>query len=163
MLHLLQNPVPVLPTTKVSNADDVLYVSLIARTCISTTCNNTTRSVQVLYNLVPGRREQPLGKSTTTNDSNPSTRVTLPSFWKTTKKVPSLPLTTFRSLTNSLTVTQLMDHSERIYSRQRHAFRLNLEIGLILKHTETGEYHILALSTTNLSSSNPSIYPGAKI
>ena len=85
------------------------------------------------------------------------------SFWKTTKKVPFLPLTTFRSLTNSLTVPQLIDHAERIYNRQRHAFRLNLEIGLILRHTETGEYHILALSTTNLSSSDPSTYPGAKI
>jgi hypothetical protein len=56
-----------------------------------------------------------------------------------------------------------MDHAERIYNRQRHAFRLHLEIGLILRHTEIGEYHILALSTTNLSSGDPSIYPGANI
>ena len=77
MLHLLQNTVPVLPTTNVSDADGVLHVSLITRTCISTACKNTTIAVLVLYNLVPGRREQPPGKSTTNSDSHPSTMVTL--------------------------------------------------------------------------------------
>lgn len=33
-----------------------------------------------------------------------------------------------------------MEHVERIYDRQGHAFRLNLEFGLILRRTETGEY-----------------------
>ena len=43
-------------------------------------------------------------------------------------------------LTNDFTVPQLMEHAERIYDRQGHAFRLNLELLLILRHTETGEY-----------------------
>ncbi|CAG2213399.1 unnamed protein product [Mytilus edulis] len=43
-------------------------------------------------------------------------------------------------LTNDFTVPQLMEQSERIFDRQRHAFRLNLEFGLILRHTETVEY-----------------------
>ena len=33
-----------------------------------------------------------------------------------------------------------MDHTQRIYDRQDNAFRLNLKYGLILRHTETGEY-----------------------
>ena len=33
-----------------------------------------------------------------------------------------------------------MDHAQRIYDRQDNAFRLNLEYGLFLRHTETGEY-----------------------
>ena len=43
-------------------------------------------------------------------------------------------------LTSDFTVPQLMEHAERIYDRQGHAFRLNMEFGLILRHTETGEY-----------------------
>lgn len=43
-------------------------------------------------------------------------------------------------LTNDFSIPQLMEHAERIYDRQGHAFRLNLEFGLILRHTETGEY-----------------------
>jgi hypothetical protein len=43
-------------------------------------------------------------------------------------------------LTNDFTVPQLMEHAERIYVRQGHAFRLTLELGLLLRHTETGEY-----------------------
>jgi hypothetical protein len=43
-------------------------------------------------------------------------------------------------LTKDLTVPEMMEHAERIYDRQGHAFRLNLEFGLILRHTETGEY-----------------------
>ena len=33
-----------------------------------------------------------------------------------------------------------MEQAERIYDRQGYAFRLNLEFGLILQHTDTGEY-----------------------
>ena len=33
-----------------------------------------------------------------------------------------------------------MENAQRIYDRQGNAFRLNLEFGLILRHTETGEY-----------------------
>ncbi|XP_071137847.1 uncharacterized protein [Mytilus edulis] len=33
-----------------------------------------------------------------------------------------------------------MEQAERLYDRQGHAFRLNLEFGLILRHTETGDY-----------------------
>ena len=43
-------------------------------------------------------------------------------------------------LTNDFSIPQLMEHAERIYDRQGHAFRLNLEFGLILRHAETGEY-----------------------
>ena len=43
-------------------------------------------------------------------------------------------------LTNDFTEPQLMEHAEQIYDRQGHAFRLNLEFGLILRHTDTGEY-----------------------
>ena len=43
-------------------------------------------------------------------------------------------------LTNDFSIDQLMEQSERIYDRQGHAFRLNLQFGLILRHTETGEY-----------------------
>jgi hypothetical protein len=43
-------------------------------------------------------------------------------------------------LTNDFTVPEMMEHAERIYDRQGHVFRLNLEFGLILRHTETGEY-----------------------
>lgn len=43
-------------------------------------------------------------------------------------------------LKNDFTIPQLMNHAQRIYDRQNNAFRLNLEFGLILRHTETGEY-----------------------
>ena len=43
-------------------------------------------------------------------------------------------------LTNDFTVPEMMEHAERIYDRQGHAFRLNLEFGPIIRHTETGEY-----------------------
>jgi hypothetical protein len=43
-------------------------------------------------------------------------------------------------LTNDFTVLEMMEHAERIYHRQGHAFHLNLEFGLILRNTETGEY-----------------------
>ncbi|MCK5921339.1 MAG: hypothetical protein KAG66_10385 [Methylococcales bacterium] len=43
-------------------------------------------------------------------------------------------------LINAFNIPQLMEHAERIYDRQGHAFRFNLEFGLILRHTETGEY-----------------------
>ena len=43
-------------------------------------------------------------------------------------------------LNNDFTIPQLMEHAQRIYDRQGNAFRLNLEFGLILRHTETDEY-----------------------
>ena len=43
-------------------------------------------------------------------------------------------------LTNAFTIPQLMNRAQDIYGRQQCAFRLNLEFGLILRHTETGEY-----------------------
>jgi hypothetical protein len=43
-------------------------------------------------------------------------------------------------LNNDFTSPQMMDHTQRIYDRQDNAFRLNLKYGLILRHTETGEY-----------------------
>ena len=43
-------------------------------------------------------------------------------------------------LNNDFTIPQLMEHAQRIYDRQGNAFRLNLEFGLILRQTETGEY-----------------------
>ena len=43
-------------------------------------------------------------------------------------------------LTNAFTIPQLMTRVQDIYERQQYAFRLNLEFGLILRHTETGEY-----------------------
>ena len=43
-------------------------------------------------------------------------------------------------LINAFTIPQLMTRAQDIYERQQDAFRLNLEFGLILKHTETGEY-----------------------
>lgn len=43
-------------------------------------------------------------------------------------------------LTNDFSVPQLMEQAQQIYDRQGHAFRLNLEFGLILRNTETGEY-----------------------
>ena len=43
-------------------------------------------------------------------------------------------------LTNAFTIPQLMTRAQEIYERQQNAFRLNLEFGLILRHTETGEY-----------------------
>ena len=43
-------------------------------------------------------------------------------------------------LTNAFTIQQLMTRVQDIYERQQYAFRLNLEFGLILRHTETGEY-----------------------
>ena len=44
------------------------------------------------------------------------------------------------SLTNAFTIPQLMTRAQDIYKRQQYAFRLNIEFGLILRHTETGEY-----------------------
>jgi hypothetical protein len=43
-------------------------------------------------------------------------------------------------LTNAFTIPQLMTRVQDIYERQQYSFRLNLEFGLILRHTETGEY-----------------------
>ena len=43
-------------------------------------------------------------------------------------------------LTNAFTIPQLMTRAQDIHGRQQCAFRLNLEFGLILRHTETGEY-----------------------
>ena len=43
-------------------------------------------------------------------------------------------------LTNAFTIPQLMTRAQDIYERQQYAFLLNLEFGLILGHTETGEY-----------------------
>ena len=43
-------------------------------------------------------------------------------------------------LTNDFTVPEMMEHAERIYDHQGHTFRLNLEFGLTLRHTETGAY-----------------------
>ena len=40
-------------------------------------------------------------------------------------------------LTNAFTIPQLMTRVQDIYERQQYAFRLNLEFGLILRHTET--------------------------
>lgn len=41
---------------------------------------------------------------------------------------------------NHFTVSEIMQAGNEIYDRQQKAFRLNLEFGLILKNTETGEY-----------------------
>ncbi|KAL5018801.1 hypothetical protein ScPMuIL_004523, partial [Solemya velum] len=41
---------------------------------------------------------------------------------------------------NAFTVDQLTSAAHDIYDRQNRAFRLNLEIGMILVHTETGDY-----------------------
>lgn len=41
---------------------------------------------------------------------------------------------------NHFTVSEIMQAGNEIYDRQQKAFRLNLEFGLILKKTETGEY-----------------------
>lgn len=38
-------------------------------------------------------------------------------------------------LTSAFTVPQLMTRAQDLYERQQHAFRLNLEFGLILRHT----------------------------
>ena len=43
-------------------------------------------------------------------------------------------------VTNDFTVPEMMEQADRIYDRQGHAFLLNLEFGLILRHTETSEY-----------------------
>ncbi|KAK3097803.1 hypothetical protein FSP39_013348 [Pinctada imbricata] len=43
-------------------------------------------------------------------------------------------------LTNDFSVHEIMEAVEEIYDRQQHAFRLNLNFGLILVNTETGEY-----------------------
>ncbi|CAC5392374.1 unnamed protein product [Mytilus coruscus] len=46
-------------------------------------------------------------------------------------------------LTNDFSVPQLMEQAQQIYDRQGHAFRLNLEFGVILhvlRNTETGDY-----------------------
>lgn len=43
-------------------------------------------------------------------------------------------------LTNGFSIPQLMEQAQNIYDRQGHTFRLNLEFGLILRNTETGEY-----------------------
>ena len=41
---------------------------------------------------------------------------------------------------NPFTVDHIMTQANDIYDRQNSAFRLNLEFGLILLNTETGEY-----------------------
>ena len=43
-------------------------------------------------------------------------------------------------LTNDFSIHEMMESMEEIYDRQQHAFRLNLNFGLILVNTETGEY-----------------------
>ena len=43
-------------------------------------------------------------------------------------------------LTNDFSSFELMEAMQDIYDRQQHAFRLNLQFGLILVNTETGEY-----------------------
>ncbi|KAK3104447.1 hypothetical protein FSP39_002238 [Pinctada imbricata] len=42
-------------------------------------------------------------------------------------------------LTNDFSIHEMMESMEEIYDRQEHAFRLNLNFGLILVNTETGE------------------------
>jgi hypothetical protein len=48
-------------------------------------------------------------------------------------------------LTKAFTIPQLMTRAQDIYERQQCAIRLNLEFGLILRHTETGEYRYFQL------------------
>lgn len=43
-------------------------------------------------------------------------------------------------ITNGFTISQLMRQAEEVHDKQQNAFRLNLEFGLILRNTETGEY-----------------------
>ena len=43
-------------------------------------------------------------------------------------------------LTNHFSTNDLMDVMEEIYDRQHHAFRLNLQFGLIMRNSETNEY-----------------------
>ena len=43
-------------------------------------------------------------------------------------------------LTNEFSTSDLMNSAQNIYDRQKHAFRLNLQFGLILVNSETGEY-----------------------
>nr|XP_022301117.1 uncharacterized protein LOC111109328 [Crassostrea virginica] len=43
-------------------------------------------------------------------------------------------------LNNHFSTNDLMNVMDEIYDRQQHAFRLNLEFGLILRNIETGEY-----------------------
>jgi hypothetical protein len=66
------------------------------------------------------------------------------------------------SHTNDFTVPEMMEHAERLYDRQGHAFRLNLEFGLILRHTETASTDISVHLPTNLYLSAPSTFPDVK-
>ena len=43
-------------------------------------------------------------------------------------------------LNNNFSISEIMQAANEIYDRQNNAFRLNLEFGLILVHSETGEY-----------------------
>ena len=43
-------------------------------------------------------------------------------------------------ISNDFTVDNIMSSANQLYERQQHAFRLNLEFGLILVNTETGQY-----------------------
>jgi hypothetical protein len=43
-------------------------------------------------------------------------------------------------INNDFDIQQIMTAAQDVYDRQHRAFRLNLEFGLILVHTETGEY-----------------------
>jgi hypothetical protein len=65
-------------------------------------------------------------------------------------------------LTNDFTVPEMMEHAERIYDRQGHAFRLNLEFGLTLRHTKPARTDISVHLPTNPCSSVPSTFPDVK-
>ncbi|VDI65788.1 Hypothetical predicted protein [Mytilus galloprovincialis] len=65
-------------------------------------------------------------------------------------------------LTNDFTVPQLMEQAERLYDRQGHAFRLNLEFGLILRHTELETTVTSGHFRTSHSFKDPSIFHAVK-
>ena len=52
-------------------------------------------------------------------------------------------------LDNDVTLVQLMDFADEVYTREQRAFRLNIIFGTILQHRETGQYRYFVLHNNN--------------
>ena len=102
----------------------------------STGCRSTTNPAVEPYKPDPGKTTRPVeGDDRLKNVYEANAPIILENHQES-----SVSSSYNVPLTNDFTVPEIMEHAERIYDRQGHAFRLNLEFGLILRHTETGEY-----------------------
>ena len=107
--------------------------------CCYMECNSISkREVKPCKNS-PGKSAKLLGRQKRTLNWNKFTRPTNLSSSKSRKTLHDFLITTFRWTTIS-PFPHMIDHVQRIYDRQDNAFRLNLEYGPILRHTETDEY-----------------------